>query len=311
MSLVLLPILLSFSYAQKATPFTGSSPTPSLYGQATEAMLNRSFPSPRIEYLLLDLHNGQTIAMRWPHSENPIPVGSLLKPFVAAAYAKSSSGSSRSGTLPQEFPTLRCSGKTDGCWRRGGHGSLRFEQALAESCNAYFLFLARDLIATAAGVDAMRRVSKSYGLSAPPGSASPANRNEDAQPRAALPRIWIGATPEWRVSPMSLAHAYAQFPVQSDDAFVGHLLAGRPPGGDEARRGCGGAGAGPGLASPAKLGSSHLEGTAARRNGRHDDHVDFGDSVFVLPGRIESYGKTKGGLLALANRSRVSQEILV
>jgi hypothetical protein len=36
----------------------------SLYGQTASAMLNRSFPSPRVEYLLLDLRSQQTLAVR-------------------------------------------------------------------------------------------------------------------------------------------------------------------------------------------------------------------------------------------------------
>ena len=36
----------------------------------------------------------------------------------------------------------------------------------------------------------------------------------------------IGATPEWRISPVTLAHAYAVLAARSDDEVVGRLLVG-------------------------------------------------------------------------------------
>jgi hypothetical protein len=71
----------SLSLASRA-----EEPSSSLYAQATSTMLDRSFPSSRVEYLLADLRTQQTIAIRWPNAEKPIPVGSLLKPFVALSY---------------------------------------------------------------------------------------------------------------------------------------------------------------------------------------------------------------------------------
>lgn len=190
-------------------------------------MLDREFASNRIEYLLLDLHSRQRIAMRWSHPETAIPVGSLLKPFVALAYAQQDSNRSASGTsMRREFPTIRCTGKSDGCWRTGGHGSLKLEQAVAVSCNAYFLALARELAASdagtnassATGTEALRRVAASYGLPSPP---TPIPNTEQT-----LPRSWIGATSEWRIAPEALAQAYVSLAMQANDEVVHRLLDG-------------------------------------------------------------------------------------
>ena len=167
-------------------PMRAQEASPDLYAQATQTMLDRSFPSAQMEYVLLDARSRKTIAVRWEHGENPVPVGSLLKPFVALAYGRML-GSAR------RFPTVVCHGKSDGCWRPGGHGSMTLVPALAESCNAYFLALARGV--AAGGGSALERVSIEYGLPEPP-----------AQRTAAM---LIGVTPEWRIPPVTLAQAYA------------------------------------------------------------------------------------------------------
>ena len=205
-------------------PLRAQEASSSLYGQAASALLNRSFPSDRVEYLLLDLPTRQTLAMRWAHAELPIPVGSLLKPFVALAYgevhvAKYSSAPFSSS----QFPVLQCRGRRDGCWRAAGHGSLALEQALAESCNAYFLALARDLSASSVGAGsspnygfaAIDRVSASYGLPAPPRASSIAGSGEQR-----IPRMLIGVTPEWRISPIALAD---ELPISALIARKSHV----------------------------------------------------------------------------------------
>ena len=167
-------------------PMRAQEASPDLYAQATQAMLDRRFPSAQMEYVLLDARSRKTIAMRWEHPDAPVPVGSLLKPFVALAYARMQNSA-------RKFPTVVCHGKSDGCWRPGGHGSMTLVPALAESCNAYFLALARDV--AAGGGSALERVSAEYGLPSPP-----------AQNTAAM---LIGVTPEWRIPPAALTRAYA------------------------------------------------------------------------------------------------------
>jgi cell division protein FtsI/penicillin-binding protein 2 len=90
--------------------------------------------------------------------------------------------------------------------------------ALAESCNAYFLALARELAAGSGG--ALEDMSREFGLPAPPARATAS--------------MLIGVTPEWRIPPVSLARAYAALGVPEsagrrgpvEQGVVGQLLAG-------------------------------------------------------------------------------------
>jgi cell division protein FtsI/penicillin-binding protein 2 len=202
-------------------PVMAEEDSPDLYAQATQTMLDRSFPSAQVEYVLLDARTGRAIAQRWGHPETQVPVGSLLKPFVALAF-------SRMAVPARSFPTVYCHGKSDGCWRTGGHGSMTLVPALAESCNAYFLALARDV--AAGGADALERVSAEYEIPRPP-----------AQKTAAM---LIGVTPEWRISPVALAHAYTKLVHAGNggtSGVVSSLLAGMRnaalPGGTAAKIG--------------------------------------------------------------------------
>jgi cell division protein FtsI/penicillin-binding protein 2 len=182
-----------------------------LYGQAASALLERSFALPGVEYLLLDLRTHKTVAMHWDHPEAEIPVGSLLKPFVALAYSQMHAGDARRPfpAFPP-FPSIRCHGKADGCWKPGGHGLLTLEPALARSCNAYFLSLAGEL--SASGMDALSRVSARYGLPSPPAPATP--------------QSLIGLTSEWRITPATLANAYALLASESENSLTGRVLRG-------------------------------------------------------------------------------------
>lgn len=67
--------------------------------------------------------------------EARLSVGSLQKPFLMQAWA---SAHAREAT-----PRIMCT-RTSGCWRPGGHGSLDLRGAIRESCNFYFLQIARD-----------------------------------------------------------------------------------------------------------------------------------------------------------------------
>jgi stage II sporulation protein D len=64
----------------------------------------------------------------------PRPVGSLQKPWVVAAWAES-----HPDAAP---PAVDCT-RASGCWRVSGHGRVDLPRAFAQSCNAYFLALAR------------------------------------------------------------------------------------------------------------------------------------------------------------------------
>jgi cell division protein FtsI/penicillin-binding protein 2 len=103
-----------------------------LRSQAAAATLARQFSSPDLSFLLLD-DNGNVIAQRWDHPEREVPVGSLIKPFLAVAYRRTHAS----------FPRFHCAGKAT-CWLPRGHGTLGIRQAIALSCNSYFHQLVAD-----------------------------------------------------------------------------------------------------------------------------------------------------------------------
>ena len=134
----------------------------SLYEQAVARLLAGRFAD--IEYMLLDSRDGREIAVNWPAAERPIPVGSLTKPFLAA------------GGRDREF---EC--KPGTCWLPRGHGKIRMEEAIAQSCNAWFLHYAADV----------RAVVRD--LPTPP--------SYDAL-------TLVGLRPDWLIAPIALARAY-------------------------------------------------------------------------------------------------------
>src|SRR5207249_7386422 len=80
----------------------------------------------------LSLHDALPISGAEP---GPLAVGSLLKPFVAKAWAHAHPG------VPP--PVERCE-RASGCWRPAGHGTAGLTRALAVSCNAYFKKMAAE-----------------------------------------------------------------------------------------------------------------------------------------------------------------------
>ena len=109
---------------QRAAPARATAQD--LHAQAASAVLAREFSDLDLSYLLLD-EKGQIIAQRWEHPERDVPVGSLVKPFLAAAY----------GQTHATFPEFRCTGMKT-CWLARGHGRLQIRDAIAFSCNSYF-----------------------------------------------------------------------------------------------------------------------------------------------------------------------------
>lgn len=99
-----------------------------LRGQGIAARLAREFAEPDVSYLLIEARSKAEIAARWNLPAAPIPAGSLVKPFLAAAY---------------RGPAFEVECRA--CWRPSGHGRIGMPKALAESCNTYFLELASRL----------------------------------------------------------------------------------------------------------------------------------------------------------------------
>jgi len=125
----------------------------SLFAQSAARMLAREFPSSDISFLLMDARTGGLLASRWSGASQPIPLGSLFKPFAALAYAEHHE---------YRYPIFVCRGTASGCWQPRPHGRLEISSALAYSCNSYF----RDLTANLTGAG-MQDVAFRFGLDSP------------------------------------------------------------------------------------------------------------------------------------------------
>jgi cell division protein FtsI/penicillin-binding protein 2 len=175
LSSLLVALLIGGTEADNAGPRASSAFT-------AAAVLNRDFPGRDISYLLLELGEGTgTVgASRWDHPGDAIPVGSLVKPFTALAYAESHSF---------RFPQHICT--PGSCWLPRGHGRVGIVQATAVSCNSYFTSLAGDVTA-----NEVAGVARRFGLSGPPADVAPEGL--------------VGKDGAWRESPDAIAHAYAE-----------------------------------------------------------------------------------------------------
>jgi len=145
-----------------------------------------------VNYIVVDVHTRQVVKQDWPGAEVPIPVGSLVKPFTALA----ASGS---------FPEFVCHGAIDRCWLQKGHGPEQFRDALANSCNAYFLELAKNVDAHSLAV-----VAAKFGI--PP-------------PMADTPEARIGLGRDWQISPLALTRAYCELTSRAAEPRVADILA--------------------------------------------------------------------------------------
>ena len=92
--------------------------------------------APEVSSLTIDVRTREVIEQNWRDAETPVPVGSLVKPFTALAYGE---------THGFRFPVFTCLGDAGHCWLPQGHGRMGIATAIAHSCNAYFLELARDV----------------------------------------------------------------------------------------------------------------------------------------------------------------------
>jgi hypothetical protein len=160
----------------------------SLFAQSAGVVLSKVAASgetrSRTSWLLLDAQSGQLLASGWPDADEPIPMGSLTKPFVALAYSQTH----------HDFPRYTCGGTAGRCWLPHGHGTLDFRDALAFSCNSYFLQLAAET-----SPSAIDEVTREYGLVVPP---------------VATPAQLIGLDSAWRIAPLALGRAYAKLATQ-------------------------------------------------------------------------------------------------
>jgi hypothetical protein len=160
-----------------------------LHAQAAAVLLARDFKNPDLSYLLLD-QDGQVVAQRWEHPERDVPVGSLVKPFLAVAY----------GQTHRTFPAFRCVGKKT-CWLARGHGTLQVRDAIAFSCNSYF----HQLVAGAGRNFA--QAYESFGLHGQTG-------------------LQEGSSPYTSAAPLAMARSYLELTRRPRDPAVVPILQG-------------------------------------------------------------------------------------
>lgn len=186
-----------FSGSPPAAPDIGNRST-ALRQQSTARLLEQRFPEQNLSYLLLDATTGSLVAARWENASQPVPMGSLLKPFTALAYGEAHSF---------HYPEYVCRGQAGGCWRPRGHGRIGLTQAVAHSCNAYFRALAAQVPA-----EDLSAVLVRYGVNVtdPTDSAS----------------AKIGVGKGWKVPPLEMARAYLALASRSSDPGADDLAAG-------------------------------------------------------------------------------------
>jgi cell division protein FtsI/penicillin-binding protein 2 len=166
--------------------------------QSAALLLERKFQQREIEYILLDARSGDVLSSRWAGADDPAPLGSLVKPFTALAYGEEHNFI---------FPEFGCHGKSDRCWLPRGHGRIGLVQAVAQSCNAYFLSLASDLKASSVA-DVLRRYSI-YDV-------------KEKVPAESL----VGLGSAWKISPLRMLRAYGELVRRRDQPGVGDVIHG-------------------------------------------------------------------------------------
>jgi D-alanyl-D-alanine carboxypeptidase len=115
-----LGFLVAPAFCRQSEP--ASSAARSLFAQSAVEILQRNYARSETSYLLLDARSGAVLASHWKNSDQPIPLGSLVKPFTALAYA---------GGHDFRYPIYECKGKASGCWQPQPHGKLDVISAVA------------------------------------------------------------------------------------------------------------------------------------------------------------------------------------
>jgi hypothetical protein len=152
--------------------------------------------SSSLRYLVLDIPARQ-LSAHWPDSRSLVSFGSLLKPFLLLAFAKTHA----------RFPEVICHGTASGCWFAKGHGKQTVVPALANSCNTYFLTLA-------VGIDraALANVCLEYQLSPPAAESTPTS--------------WVGLNEGWPQSAEPVLNAFRRLVQNRSNPTAGLALSG-------------------------------------------------------------------------------------
>ncbi len=149
-----------------------------------------------VQWITLDLASGRHVD-NWPNADQGTCLGSLLKPFLVLSYHATHAG----------FPVVDCRGSLTGCWLPQGHGRQSIVNALANSCNSYFLQLSAQIDRAA-----LEMICLSYGLAWPP-------RSFEAS------RL-IGLGGGWPQSPLHTAQAFGRLARNATDPGVRIVLTG-------------------------------------------------------------------------------------
>jgi len=194
----LFPGTLSRAEEQSATAQPTAPPPKSLFAQSAVQILGREFRDGGVSYLLFDARSANLLSSRWDDPASPIPLGSLVKPFTALAYAE---------THDFQYPTYVCKGEASGCWQLRPHGKLDIVSAIAISCNSYFRNLAQNLRA-----EQLLRTTNRFALESP-------------DLKLAGPDL-MGLGDRWLISPLRMARAYLELDRRRHQPGVREILAG-------------------------------------------------------------------------------------
>jgi hypothetical protein len=149
-------------------------------------------------YLLIDATTGLVADARWDDPDRPLPLGSLIKPFTALAYAEGHRFT---------YPTSVCRGSADGCWLPAGHGRVSMAAAVAGSCNAYFRQLSQGTSA-----DVLVSVLRRFGMRASAGDVTPASM--------------VGLGESLKLAPSAIARGYLEIVTRAAQPGVGPIVDG-------------------------------------------------------------------------------------
>ena len=184
------------TFGQQVQPTNG--PPGALFSQSAVEILRRDYSNSETSYLLLDARSGAVLASHWNNFERPIPLGSLVKPFTAVAYAEAHGF---------RYPIYECEGKLNGCWQPRPHGKLDITAAVSVSCNAYFRRLAEGVT-----LEQLTPVALAFGLEFPDADSTNATL--------------LGLGNQWRISPMHMAQAYLELYRRKQQPGVSQILDG-------------------------------------------------------------------------------------
>lgn len=149
-------------------------------------------------YVIVDAATERVLDARWDDLEKPLPLGSLIKPFTALAYAD---------THQFTYPRFVCRGRADGCWLPAGHGQVGVAEAVAGSCNAYFRQLAQQT-----APDALVARLRWFGMRADPAAATPA--------------AMVGLGDGLKLAPAAIVHGYLELVARAGQPGVTPLVQG-------------------------------------------------------------------------------------